>query len=166
MSRIKTLCRVASIFALSCSIHALAQAQATAAPPAIQSEKPGDQNSVGLEEIIVVAQKRSENLQNVPLAVSVVNATQLDDASVKNVLDLSLVVPGLTVTNTNGWLSASIRGVGGNGIGAGTENSVAIYVDGVYYAAQLGSEFDFLNIDQIAVLKGPQGTLLDRKSVV
>lgn len=180
MSRIKTLCRVTSIFALTCSTHAFAQnaggqpapsaspvtllAQATAAPPAIQSERSGDQNSVGLEEIIVVAQKRSENLQNVPLAVSVVNATQLDDASVKNVLDLSLVVPGLTVTNTNGWLSASIRGVGGNGIGAGTENSVAIYVDGVYYAAQLGSEFDFLNIDQVAVLKGPQGTLFGRNA--
>src|ERR1700677_524934 len=149
MSRIKTLCWVTSIFALTCSTHAFAQnaggqpapsaspvtllAQATAAPPTIQSEKWGEQNSVALEEIIVVAQKRSENLQNVPLAVSVVNATQLDDASVKNVLDLSLVVPGLTVTNTNGWLSASIRGVGGNGIGAGTENSVAIYVDGIYY---------------------------------
>lgn len=132
-----------------------AEAQAQASTPSAAG---------GLEEIVVTAQRRSENLQNVPIAVTAVSATQLARAGVSDVLDLRSAVPTLNITNSNNELSTSLRGLGSTGVAPGFENPIAIYVDGVYYASQAATYLGFNNISQIEVLKGPQGTLFGRNA--
>ncbi|HKT72672.1 MAG TPA: TonB-dependent receptor [Steroidobacteraceae bacterium] len=125
----------------------------------------GSGSPVKLEEVIVTAQKRSENLQNVPIAVTVVGAEALSAAGISKVNELSLVTPGLTITMQGGaFMLPRIRGVGQSGAPLGGENPVAVYVDGVYYASPSGALFALNSISQISVLKGPQGTLFGRNA--
>lgn len=132
--------------------------------PGVQ-EDDGASSDPQIEEIIVTAQKRSESLQNVPIAVTVIQADTLAGAGIRTVNELSQVTPGLVMTEagSNGILPR-IRGVGQAGQNMALENPVAIYVDGVYYASSAGSTFSLNNIQQIAVLKGPQGTLFGRNA--
>lgn len=130
--------------------------QATTAPP--REPEPA------LAEVIVTAQKRYENLQDVPIAVSTLSADQLTTSGIQSTTELGEVTPGLTAVNQNGSILPHIRGVGTTFIGAGIENSVALYVDGVYIAAQDASLLTLNNIAQIEVLKGPQGTLYGRNA--
>jgi len=120
--------------------------------------------SGALEEIVVTAQKRSENLQDVPIAVSVVTGTQLEKIGVLDIVGLKAAVPALNLATNGGYLAVSLRGIGTNGFGPGFENPIALYVDGVYYASALASVLTLNNIDQIEVLKGPQGTLFGRNA--
>ena len=76
----------------------------------------------------------------------------------------ALVVPGLKAGNSVGFATTHLRGIGSTALGPGIENPIAIYVDGVYYASAESSLFDFLNLDSVEVLKGPQGTLFGRNA--
>jgi iron complex outermembrane receptor protein len=155
-------------------IHALAlSASAAALVAAVWPQHAAAQSApaqaleslgVALEEVVVTAQKRSENLQDVPIAVSAVTANQLERQGVKDVLDLRIAVPTLNVTSSAGYLTTSLRGIGSNGIGAGIENPVALYIDGVYYASAASSLLSLNNVAQVEVLKGPQGTLFGRNA--
>lgn len=118
----------------------------------------------GLAEIVVTAQKRGENLQDVPIAVSAFSAAALETKGIESVVQLTSVTPSLNYTVQAVQATPRIRGVGTAIAGAGNENSVATYVDGVYYASATGSILSFNNIDQVAVLKGPQGTLFGRNA--
>jgi iron complex outermembrane recepter protein len=133
-----------------------AYGQDSAAPAAVKD--------VGLPEIVVTAQKRSENLQDVPIAIASVSAEQLINQGVTNTEELGLAVPGLTLTNLAGYAMPRIRGVGNNVVGPGYEGGVAMYIDGVYMASAPASLFSLNNIDRIDVLKGPQGTLFGRNA--
>lgn len=139
-----------------------AAAQAAGAQTESAAADSADSSQIG--EIIVTAQKRSENLQNVPIAVSAVTAAQLAQTGVRDIADIKLAVPTLNITNSAGNLTSSLRGIGSNGFGAGSENPVAIYIDGVYYAAPAASLLGLNNVAQIEVLKGPQGTLFGRNA--
>lgn len=118
----------------------------------------------GVQDIVVTAQKRSENLQNVPIAISAVTGDGLSAAGVNRVEDLSSSVPGLSVTRQGASTQLFIRGVGTTGGSAGQENAVATFIDGVYMPAQAGATFSFNNVERIEVLKGPQGTLYGRNA--
>jgi iron complex outermembrane recepter protein len=118
----------------------------------------------GLTEIVVTAQRRAESLQDVPVSVTALNSDQLARAGIVGIDDLAVAVPGLVVTDGAGYLFTHLRGVGATTAGAGLENPVALYVDGVYYANQTVGIFAFNNVSQIEVLKGPQGTLFGRNS--
>jgi iron complex outermembrane recepter protein len=118
----------------------------------------------GLEEIVVTAQRRSENLQKVPIAVTVLSADALAEKGVDTVELLATTVPGLTYSETGTLGTPRIRGIGVAFVAGGNENSVATYVDNVYYASASSSILSFNNISQIAVLKGPQGTLFGRNA--
>ncbi len=118
----------------------------------------------GLEDIVVTAQRRSENLQDVPVAVTALAATALDAKGIASTTDLTAVTPGLTYTTVVGSALPRIRGVGTAISLGGNENPVATYVDGVYIASATASVLSFNNIEQIAVLKGPQGTLFGRNA--
>jgi iron complex outermembrane recepter protein len=148
-----------SIAAGACvMLQTLAWGQQTApAAPAQESEPV-------LTEITVTAQRRSENLQNVPIAMTALSADQLAKSGVQSTTELGEVTPGLTVVNQNGDILPHIRGVGTTLFGAGVENSIATYVDGVYIASQAGSLLTLNNIAQVEVLKGPQGTLYGRNA--
>ena len=115
-------------------------------------------------EVIVTANRRAENLQNVPVAVSAVTAAGLVNSGVTNIQSLTDVVPGLTVQNGTGFETTHLRGVGSSAIGPGIENPVALYVDGVYYPSSTTGLLDFVDVAQVEVLKGPQGTLFGRNA--
>lgn len=117
-----------------------------------------------LGEIIVTAQKRSERLQDVPLAVSVITPDAAAVAGVTSTTDIASVVPGLTYTRTANVGSPYLRGVGSNQVDPSSEPSVSTYVDDVYIAAPQANLFSLNNIEQIEVLKGPQGTLFGRNA--
>ncbi len=150
------------------TLCALVAGASTIAPAAHAADAPpaaADSGEPALEAITVTAQRRTENLQDVPIAVTAVSATQLAANGITDLEDLALVVPGLTFSNTQGNATPRLRGVGSSAFGPGIEPETAVYVDGVYYASSESSLFSFNNIEQVAVLKGPQGTLFGRNAV-
>ncbi|ACG78961.1 TonB-dependent receptor [Phenylobacterium zucineum HLK1] len=118
-----------------------------------------------VEEVIVTAQKREQNLQEVPITVSAATAEMLQQAGATGTRDLTLVTPGLNFSNQTATGSPNIRGVGTRGIGPGDEPSVPIYIDGVYQSTTHAGFFEFNNIERVEVLKGPQGTLFGRNAL-
>jgi iron complex outermembrane recepter protein len=133
------------------------------------SQTPGanataNSSTLSLEEIVVTAQRRADNLQDVPVSVTSVSVAQLKVSGVTSTEDLGMVTPGLTMPETSGALQPHIRGVGTSANGPGIESPVATYVDGVYYANATSSVLSLENIDRLEVLKGPQGTLFGRNT--
>jgi len=120
----------------------------------------------GIEEIIVTAQKREQNLQDVPIAVSALSGTQLNNLSISDVFDLQDSVPALAVrqNQTATTSNFSIRGVGTSGSNFGLESSVGLYVDGVYRARQNSMINEMVDMAGVEVLRGPQGTLFGRNT--
>lgn len=147
----------ASIFALATSSPAIAQ---TAEP---QEEATSDEPG----EIIVTTTLRSENLQDVPIAVTTFSADTLEKSGVKDLRDLGSVSPSFTVNNSNsesGGTTIWIRGVGTTGNNAGLESAVGIFLDGVYLSRPSVALGDLLDVNQIELLRGPQGTLFGRNT--
>lgn len=116
-----------------------------------------------LEEVIVTAQKREENVQTVPIAVSALDEETLRNASMLTLDDVSRQVPGFTVTTYNPVTPQPyIRGIGSNVSDAGTDASVGVFIDGVYAGRAGGYRADMFDIERVEVLRGPQGTLFGR----
>ena len=123
------------------------------------------QNST-IEEVIVSAEKRSESLQDISQAVSALSDSDLEAKNIESFVDLSAIVPGVTVSKNEGYKTViSIRGVGNetnqNAIAA---PSVAFHIDGVFIASPFSLLTDFIDIERIEVLRGPQGTLFGQNS--
>ena len=126
-------------------------------------------SSVGaqeLEEIIVTAQKREENLQDVPVAVSAYTGDYMTENSVKDVFELMTSVPSLIVgaNQSSSTGNFSIRGVGTSAQNWGLESSVGLYVDGIYRARQSSMINQLVDVEAVEVLRGPQGTLFGKNS--
>jgi outer membrane receptor protein involved in Fe transport len=119
-----------------------------------------------IDELIVTAQKRTQSLQDVPIVVTSVNAQQLQDAGVRDIKDLTIVTPGLTVTTTSSSAitTARIRGIGTVGDNFGLESSVGVVIDGVYRPRNGVAFSDLGDMERIEVLKGPQGTLFGKNT--
>ena len=114
--------------------------------------------------ITTTARKRKESLQEVPMSMEVLSGRDIQDSGATRVQDLQSSVPGLVVTTYESQGNISLRGVGTGDVGLGTDQSVAIHLDGVYQAyggAGLSRMFD---VSAVEVLKGPQGTLYGRNS--
>ena len=122
-------------------------------------------SSSGLTDIVVTAQKRTERLQDVPVAVTAVSGQSLVNANITESKALSSVVPSLNFTQAAAFAQPFIRGVGSRGNTAGDEQIVPIYVDGVYQIGMTAGFFKLNSIDRIEVLRGPQGTLFGRNAV-
>ncbi|HSZ10070.1 MAG TPA: TonB-dependent receptor [Steroidobacteraceae bacterium] len=119
-----------------------------------------------LEEIIVTAQKRSENLQDVPISVVALSAQQIKDAGITDIRNLTILTPGLTVTSegNEAITTARIRGIGTVGDNPGLESSVGVNIDGVYRPRNGVAFGDLGEIEQIEVLYGPQGELFGKNN--
>lgn len=115
-------------------------------------------------DIVVTAERRAENPQDVPLTVQAITADDLQSRNVGNLLELQRMTPALTVQDTASNVSPFIRGVGSTVTGSGQSGSVATYVDGVYVATLASAAFDLDNVDQVEVLSGPQGALYGRNA--
>jgi len=119
-----------------------------------------------IEEVLVTAQKREQNVQDVPIAVSAFDKDFLDEAGIDDVLELQFFVPGLTIYNnqTAGQTNINIRGVGTAGNSLSLESSVGLYIDGVYRSRQTSAIGDLVDVERVEVLKGPQGTLFGKNT--
>ena len=118
------------------------------------------------EEVIVTAEKRDESLQSVSQAVTAITDSEIDAKNITSFVDLSSIVPGVTVAKNEGYKTIiSIRGVGNetnqNAIAA---PSVAYHMDGIFIASPFSLQTDFIDVQRIEVLRGPQGTLFGQNS--
>lgn len=134
--------------------------------PTLAAAQSADEG-VGLEEIIVTAQKREQSLQDVPIAVTAVTQETLQANRISTVNDLGSIAPGVTVRPSAGGIqvpSFTIRGQNSFGVVAGSDKQVSIYLDGVYISSPRGSIFDLPDVQRLEVLRGPQGTLFGRNA--
>jgi iron complex outermembrane recepter protein len=147
--------------------HAVITALALSALPATaqQAEGPAAGGRT-IETIIVTAQKREQSLQDVPIVVTAVSGQLLQDTGVKDIKDLTVLAPGLTVTSTSSEASttARIRGIGTVGDNPGLESSVGVVIDGIYRPRNGVGFGDLGELERIEVLKGPQGTLFGKNT--
>lgn len=134
-----------------------ALAQESAGPPAGETEG-------GLAEIVVTAQHRAENQQDVPISITAITADTLGSSGISATSDLSQVVPAVQMTRIGPSGLFFVRGVGTTNAAAGEEGANAFYVDGVYIPDLAGTVNNFNNIARVEVLKGPQGTLFGRNA--
>jgi iron complex outermembrane receptor protein len=118
-----------------------------------------------LEEVTVSAQLRTQSLQDVPMAIQVVDKGLIADVAAENMSDLNGYVPGLVVSGDSPTQPRyQVRGIQTGDFGVGTDPAVGVYVDGIYSARTGASMLAFNDIERIEVLKGPQGTLFGRNS--
>jgi iron complex outermembrane receptor protein len=136
---------------------------ATAAS-AQQASTPSQQTSSGLEEIVVTAQRREQNLQEVPIAVAAVTSSLAEKIGVIDISSLKQTVPGFTFNRQGAGAQPFVRGVGNPSTVIGNEPSVALYVDDQYIPTSYAAIYEFNNIESVEVLKGPQGTLFGRNA--
>jgi iron complex outermembrane recepter protein len=135
------------------------------AMPAFAQDAPAEENA-GLEEIVVTAQKREENLQNVPVAVTAISAEAIANNRIADFSDLTRAAPSLTITQTTSSPNNSIilRGIGTFAFSIGVEPSVAVIIDDMPVVQQAQAFDNMSDLQRIEVLKGPQGTLFGKNS--
>jgi outer membrane receptor protein involved in Fe transport len=134
---------------------------------AVLASTPGTLLAEGvLEEVVVTAQKREQNLQDVPVAVNAFTGEMLRESGVRDMFELSAIAPSLTVeqTQTSSNTSFGIRGIFTSSQNFGLESSVGLYVDGVYRSRQGSMINNMVDIASVEVLRGPQGTLFGRNT--
>lgn len=117
-----------------------------------------------IEEIIVTAQKREENLQDVPISVQAFSSEALDARGIEEPKALQLVTPGMQYDNFGGFSLIYLRGIGTEAFIPSADQSVATYIDGVYYPVFQGLATALGAVERVEVLKGPQGTLFGRNT--
>ncbi|KPF90751.1 TonB-dependent receptor [Novosphingobium sp. AAP83] len=158
------------------SVSALALAASTLALPTsafAQSEQAAEQasNDGGIEAIIVTAQKRDQNVQDVPIAITAFSGNNLRERAVVDIAALSALAPnvnldgGTPFSGSSAILSATIRGIGSDDFAFNIDPGVGIYLDGVFLARTVGANQDLPDVERIEVLKGPQGTLFGRNTI-
>ena len=135
-----------------------------AAQPAASEAIGAGEGSHGLEEIVVTAQKRSESEQDVPIAVSAFTARDMESLGIKTTQDLERVTPGFVLSSNVHFAQPYIRGIGNSTLTIGSDSSVATIVDGVYMTRPVAAFQQFLDIERVEILKGPQGTLYGRNA--
>ncbi|TWB71765.1 iron complex outermembrane receptor protein [Nitrospirillum amazonense] len=139
------------------------------APAALAAETPPVVDQ--LQDVIVTAQKRAENVQDVPIAVSSFSSAALEGKGIDDVQRIGGLAPNVTLdagspfSGSTSVLSASIRGIGQDDFAFNLDPGVGVYVDGVYLARTVGANSDLMDVDHIEVLKGPQGTLFGRNTI-
>lgn len=127
-------------------------------------QKPNHSSSRMLEEIVVTAQKREENVQDVPISIQAFGSQKLEALGIDTVQDLQRISPGFTLTSSAGFNIAFLRGVGSDAFLPGIDSSVPFYLDGVPLLAIQSTSDTLGRVERVEVLKGPQGTLFGRNA--
>jgi iron complex outermembrane recepter protein len=129
------------------------------------------QDESGLGEIVVTARKRAENLQDTPISVAAFSGETLEQKQVNSVGDLGRFTPnvsleqGASISGSSSAVTAFIRGVGQTDFNLTIDPGVGLYVDGVYVSRSVGALLDTLDLEQVQVLRGPQGTLFGKNTI-
>lgn len=122
-----------------------------------------------LEEVTVTARKREENLQDTPISITAISGTMIDQAKLIKVSDIEQRTPNLSIRASDNGVSSALqaylRGVGQFDFALTVDPGVGMYVDGVYLARTVGANFKLSDIEQIQVLRGPQGTLFGKNTI-
>lgn len=138
-------------------LPAAVQAQSATAPAE-------DLPAGGLEDIVVTARRTQEQLQTTPIAVTAFTSAAIAQRQITNVSALQQSTPGLVVTTNHSGIGISLRGQVQASADSSVDQSVGLYVDGIYVARQMGGRFDLIDIERVEVLHGPQGTLFGRNT--
>jgi iron complex outermembrane recepter protein len=120
--------------------------------------------AVVLEEIIVTAQNRVENVQKVPIAINVVGAEEIAESGFTSMNDMGKIAPAVQITNDNSAVRVTVRGVGTNSNDEAQDTSVVVNVDGEYINRPQILSVSMFDLERVEVLRGPQGTLYGRNS--
>ncbi len=125
-----------------------------------------ENSTLVFEEVLVTAEKRSESLQDLSQAISVLDGDDLDNQQISSFVDLSAIAPGVNIAKNEGFKTViTIRGVGNEANQNAIANpSVSYHLDGIYVASPFALQTDFLDLERIEVLRGPQGTLFGQNS--
>ena len=146
-------------------------AQSSDAPPAAATSRvaatPAKPSKAQLEEVVVTATRTGATaLQKTPIAIAAYSGKQLSTRGVNNLNDLTTLSPNIELTDISGQSSLFIRGIGTNNGGyVGSDPSSTLQIDGVYISRALAYNLDFLDVERVEVLRGPQGTLYGRNAV-
>lgn len=147
---------MASALLLACAAAPLGRAQ--------EATDTGESDAAAQGDIIVTAQRRSENLMDVPVAISAFGGDTLATMNIDDVQALQIVTPALVYPSTGAYAQPYIRGVGSRLLQNGLDPSVATYVDGRYISRQSAIVLDLADVQRVEVLKGPQGVLFGRNA--
>ena len=161
-----TLCGLTMILITAVPTLARAASQGGEQASAIGGSPGGSvSEATGLEEIVVTAQRRSENLQNAPVAVAVLTAENLSNAGVTNLQEMSRLTPSVQNGRAGGPFALFfLRGVGSFAANSLTDAAIAVNLDDVPLARQYSTGGQFYDLERVEVLEGPQGTLYGRNA--
>jgi iron complex outermembrane receptor protein len=144
---------------------AIALVLATPAAAQVAAPPTEDLTETGIEDIVVTAQRQSERLQDVPIAVSAFSAEALEKQQIDNASDLQLTLPNVTFTKTNFTASSfTIRGIGDLCVGASCDSATGIHVNDMPLLSTRLFETEYFDLERVEVLRGPQGTLFGRNA--
>ena len=122
------------------------------------------QEEATLDEIVVTAEKREASLQDVPMAITAVTGETIENMAIDDMMDLYVQTPGMSFSRAGGEAQIYIRGIGTDAFGVTIDPSVAVHLDGVYLGRPQMGLAQFLDVERVEVLKGPQGTLYGRNA--
>ena len=152
--------------ALALPFVAHAQDQATPAPQASDAEQAAEPDARKVyEAVVVVAQRREENLRDVPSSIATVGEEQIEATSSQRVQDVANYVPNVDIASTSALgATLTIRGVGSSSRNIGFDSRAGLYIDGVYLGQSPALDQDLLGLERVEVLRGPQGTLFGKNN--
>lgn len=141
-------------------------------PVAVHAQESASaESAVGLEEIVVLARKRAENIQEVPISITALTAEEITARGIEDLADVARFAPNLQFDSTAAVSGSSIastifiRGIGQTDFTLNSDPGVGVYIDGVYIARSLGSLLDLIDVQSVEVLRGPQGTLFGKNTI-
>ena len=161
-SRISTTCDRFTPAPLALAVAAMTTFAASGVVNA--QSNPGAQ----LEEVVVTARKRSESLQDVPVAITALSAGMIERGNITSIVDVKKLAPNVEMVEqpfAGAALSASIRGIGLDDLEKTFEPTVAVSIDGVFLASSAGANVDLFDVEGIEILRGPQGTIFGRNTI-
>ena len=133
----------------------------------IQAQDSSDESADSIEEVVTTARRRTESVSDVPIAISAFSGNDLEEKGINNIEFLEELVPGLSIGNSifaQNSVAIGIRGLGATRSSAQWDQKIAVYVDDAYQIRPQGTLFDLFDINNVQVLKGPQGTLFGKNT--
>lgn len=145
-----------------CMISLMVATSGAVVAEPVESPKPRSKSSV--EEVVVTARRSEESLQTTPIAVTALTADAIEDLRIQDIDGIQYIAPNLVISRSHSGSSISLRGQVQGNSDSSADQSVGLYLDGVYVARQIGAISDLIDVERIEVLHGPQGTLFGRNT--